>query len=51
MAKVKIEKINMPQIKSDSEKIKYLINHIKNLEENLEYILMNLSDENIKGGE
>lgn len=49
MARVKIDKIRMPNGMSTEDKLDLIIKHIFALEYNLEYILTHLSDENFKG--
>ena len=46
MAKVKIDKIKIPERMSNEEKIKLLEKHILSLENNLEYILTHISQDN-----
>ena len=50
MAKVKIDKIRLSPSMNDSDKIRELEKNLLSLQNNLEHILTNLSDENMKKG-
>lgn len=48
MAKIKIDRIKIPRNLPTGMKLEYLEKHILHLEQQLEYILANLSDDNFK---